>query len=198
MAKKHTILLTAGLLLAIGTQAQVTQKGDILINPYYGAWGMNMEDESPAAAASDVTYNSGNTIGLRGQVLALGLGGDANLGFGLEVGNTTDSFDWMDRSGLEDVQRNWKRSTTFVGIFADAHVLQTASLDISLAASVGYGFVKNTESPQSDGFGSYPENRTMYNIDAGISYFVIENLALTLRGGIGTNGVLMAGLMFRL
>jgi hypothetical protein len=198
MQKTHTILLAAFLLMAISTQAQVIQKGDILINPYYGAWGMNMEDESPAADESDVTYNSGNTIGLRGQVLAVGLGGDANLGFGIDVGNTTDSFDWMDRSGLGDVQRNWKRSTTFIGVFADAHVIQTATLDVSLAASVGYGFVKNSESPQSDEFGSYPENRTMYNIDAGIAYFVIDNLALTLRGGIGTNGVLMAGLMFRL
>jgi hypothetical protein len=77
-------------------------------------------------------------------------------------------------------------------------VLQVNALDVSLAAMIGYGFVKNTESPESAGFGSYPDNRVMYNLDAGISYFVIEEMAITLRAGIGTQGVILAGLQFKL
>jgi hypothetical protein len=38
----------------------------------------------------------------------------------------------------------------------------------------------------------------MYNLDAGISYFVIEEMAISLRAGIGTQGVILAGLQFKL
>lgn len=199
MQKFRFLSLAAGLLLSTPfSHSQITGTGDILVNPYYGGYGMNMDDESPAASASDVTYNQANTFGIRAQVLAVSLGGDAKLGFGLDVGNASDSFDWTDRSGGTITQRTWKRSTTFVGAFADAHVIQADALDVSLAAMIGYGFVNNTETPQSAGFGSYPDNRVMYNLDAGIAYFLIEEMAITLRAGIGTQGVILAGLQFKL
>lgn len=198
MRTLYTLLLAAGLFTTSAAHAQITDVGDFLINPYYGGFGMNMNDESPSANESDVTYNSANTFGIRAQVLAVSLGGDAKLGLGLDVGNASDSFDWTDRSGGEMTNRTWKRSTTFVGAFADAHVIQSDALDVSLAAMIGYGFVKNTETPQSPGFGSYPDNRVMYNLDAGIAYFVIEEMAITLRAGIGTQGVVLAGLQFKL
>jgi hypothetical protein len=114
MPKFHLTSLAAGLLLSTQiSYSQITDRGDILVNPYYGGYGMNMDDESPSASESDVTYNAANTFGIRAQVLAVSLGGDGKLGFGLDVGNTSDSFDWTDRSGGTITDRTWKRSTTY-------------------------------------------------------------------------------------
>ena len=206
---KH-IVMALGLFVPAFLFSQAVVKGDVLINPYIGLFGTDITKfKSEKDMIEVVDHKRATSGGIRGQYISGELG-DVVYGIGLDLGYSTESFSWTEElqesSGIfgettfSYVDRIRKRNTTYGGMFVDTHFFRYFDkLDFSMSIMFGYGAVKYVDTPADSNQNLYRSESTfVYNWHAGVDYFVIEHLALSLRLGIGTQGILQTGLTFKL
>ena len=220
-----TIFLSALFLVLASkyTSAQVYDKGNAVIDIYYGYVGPGAILSAVKAVEGEVNlagtnYNPSTTIigplGLRAQYMV-----SPNFGLGLDVSYERKSAAWtdavavMDSDGFvatgpngfatyENTNSSYSVTKVKMMIRTSWEFINTEKVSLNWANSIGYKTGERSFNNISDSFFSFSVSQRVWPIALrsalGARYFITDNIGAHIEFGVFGGGVILGGASFKL